>query len=435
VYTRRDFLGAIGLPAVAAAAGVPLTLPRLTRAAEIAEELSRYPGAPDEVARDEDFWFEVAKAFTVDRSLINLNNGGVSPAPAYVQEAMKRHLDYSNEAPVYTMWRILEPQRETVRERIAREWGVDAEEVALTRNASESLQILQFGYDLQAGDEVLTTTQDYPRMLTTFQQRERREGIVLKQFSIPVPAEDPEEIVRAFEENITRSTRLILMCHMINLTGQILPVREIVQMARKYDVPVIVDGAHALAHFDFKISDLDCDNYSVSLHKWLFAPHGTGLLWVKRDKIGEIWPLMAATEEMDDNIRKYEEIGTHPAANYLAIAEALTFHQGIGGARKEARLVYLRDYWAKPLLEHDNVRLHTSLKPGFACGIANVEIEGIEPGDLVTWLWNEHKMIVTPINHDEFRGLRISPSVYTTLEELDRFVDAMSFAAKNGLPT
>ncbi len=435
MYTRRDFLGAIGLPAVAAAAGVPLTLPRLTRAAEIAEELSRYPGAPDEVARDEDFWFEVAKAFTVDRSLINLNNGGVSPAPAYVQEAMKRHLDYSNEAPVYTMWRILEPQRETVRERIAREWGVDAEEVALTRNASESLQILQFGYDLQAGDEVLTTTQDYPRMLTTFQQRERREGIVLKQFSIPVPAEDPEEIVRAFEENITRSTRLILMCHMINLTGQILPVREIVQMARKYDVPVIVDGAHALAHFDFKISDLDCDNYSVSLHKWLFAPHGTGLLWVKRDKIGEIWPLMAATEEMDDNIRKYEEIGTHPAANYLAIAEALTFHQGIGGARKEARLVYLRDYWAKPLLEHDNVRLHTSLKPGFACGIANVEIEGIEPGDLVTWLWNEHKMIVTPINHDEFRGLRISPSVYTTLEELDRFVDAMSFAAKNGLPT
>lgn len=434
MYTRRTFLGAIGLPA-AAAVVAPLTPLRPSWAAAIADELSRHPGGPDEVAGDEDFWAVVAQAFTVDRSLLNLNNGGVSPAPAYVQEAMKRHLDYSNEAPVYTMWRILEPQREAVREQLARQWGIDPEEVALTRNASESLQILQFGHDLQPGDEVLTTTQDYPRMLTTFKQRERREGIVLKQFSIPVPAEDPAEIVRAFEENITPRTRLILMCHMINLTGQILPVREVVQMARGHGVTVIVDGAHSLAHHDFKISDLDCDNYSVSLHKWLFAPHGTGLLYVRRDRIKEIWPLMAATEQMDDNIRKYEEIGTHPAANYLAIAEALTFHQGIGGKRKEARLVYLRDYWAKRLLELDRIKLHTSLKPGMACGIANVEIEGIDPGDLTNWLWDEHRIIVTPINHAEFRGLRVSPSVYTTLEELDRFVDAMAHAARHGLPS
>ncbi|MGD8700400.1 MAG: aminotransferase class V-fold PLP-dependent enzyme [Gemmatimonadales bacterium] len=434
MYTRRRFLGAIGLPA-AAAAVVPLTPLRLSRAAAIADELARHPGGPDEVAGDEDFWATVAQAFTVDRSLVNLNNGGVSPAPAYVQEAMKRHLDYSNEAPVYTMWRILEPQREAVRQRIARQWGVDSEEVALTRNASESLQILQFGHDLRPGDEVLTTTQDYPRMLTTFKQRERREGIVLRQFSIPVPSEDPEQIVLAFEENITPRTRLILMCHMINLTGQILPVREVVAMARGHGVTVIVDGAHSLAHHDFKISDLDCDNYSVSLHKWLFAPHGTGLLYVRRDKIKEIWPLMAATEQMDDNIRKYEEIGTHPAANYLAIAEALTFHQGIGGKRKEARLVFLRDYWAKPLLELDRIKLHTSLEPGMACGIANVEIDGIDPGELTGWLWQEHRIIVTPINHAEFRGLRVSPSVYTTREELDRFVDAMSYASRHGLPS
>jgi DNA-binding transcriptional MocR family regulator len=257
VYTRRKFLGAIGLPAVAAAAGVPLTPLRLSRAAEIADELRKHPGSPSEVAQDEDFWFEVAQAFTVDRSLINLNNGGVSPSPAWVQEAMKQHLDYSNKAPVYTMWRILEPQRETVREGLAREWGVDPEEVALTRNASESLQICQFGYDLQRGDEVLTTTQDYGRMLTTFKQRERREGIVLKQFSIPVPSDDPADIVRRFEENITPRTRLILMCHMINLTGQILPVRDVVAMARRRGIPVIVDGAHSLAHHDFKISDLE----------------------------------------------------------------------------------------------------------------------------------------------------------------------------------
>ena len=432
MYSRRRFLGAIGVPSVAAAAGLPL--PRLTHASEILENLLGHEASPDEAAVDEDFWSEVALAFTVDRSLVNLNNGGVSPAPGYVQEAMKRHLDYSNKAPVYTMWRILEPQREAVRQRVAREWGVDAEEVAFTRNASESLQTLQLGMDLEAGDEILTTNQDYPRMLTTFQQRARREGIVLKEFSLPVPAEDPTDIVRRFEEQITARTRAILMCHMINLTGQILPVREVVAMARRHGVPVIVDGAHALAHFDFRISDLECDNYSVSLHKWLFAPHGTGLLYVRKEHIPDIWPLMAAPEGMDADIRKFEEIGTHPAAPYLAIAEALTFHQAIGGKRKEARLVHLRDSWARPLLEHDRVRLHTSLEPGMACGIACVEIEGIEPGDLTSWLFREHRIIVTPIVHDEFRGIRVSPSVYTTPDEIDRFVAAMENVVVNGLP-
>ena len=222
---------------------------------------------------------------------------------------------------------------------------------------------------------------------------------------------------------------------MINLTGQILPVREVVQMARARGIPVIVDGAHALAHFDFTMAELDCDYYASSPHKWLFAPHGTGFLYVRRDKIADLWPMMAAPEKLDEDIRKYEEIGTHPAANYLAIAEALTFHQGIGPKRKEARLIYLRDYWAKPLLEYDNVRLNTSLKPGFACGIANVDIEDVDVLALVDWLWKEHRIIVTPINHDEFHGLRISPSVYTTIEELDRFVEAMETVIRGGLPT
>ncbi len=432
--SRRQFLGSMAVPAVAAA-GLPLLPTRLSAGArEIADELGGWSGTPGQIARDEDFWVEVARAFTVDRSLINLNNGGVSPSPRWVQEAMKRHLDYSNEAPTYTMWQILEPQRETVRARLAREWGVDAEEIALTRNASEGLQILQHGFDLEPGDEVLTTTQDYGRMITTFRQRERRDGIVLKQIRIPVPAEDPAEIVRLFEEAITPRTRMILCCHMINLTGQILPVKELTALGRRHGIPVLVDGAHALAHFDFDLGELDVDFYATSLHKWLFAPHGTGLLYIRRERIPEVWPLTAAPESRDGDIRKFEEIGTHPAANYLAIAEALTFHQGIGGARKDARMVYLRDYWADRLLQHDRVRLHTSRKPGFACGLANVQIDGVDPGPLNQYLWNEHRIIAVGIGHEECTGSRITPSVYTTLEELDRFGDAMEHVIRHGLP-
>lgn len=435
MQTRRTFLGTLTLPATAAALGGPLRPALLGASApDVAATLRAHPGSAAAVASDEDFWAEVGRAFTVDRTLVNLNNGGVSPSPALVQDAMKRHLDYSNLAPTYTMWRILEPQREGVRQRLARAWGVDGEEVALVRNASEGLQTLQFGLDLRRGDEVLTTTQDYPRMLTTFQQRERREGIVLRKISIPVPAEDPAEVVRLFEEAITPRTRMILVCHMINLTGQILPVRELAAMARLRGIPLIVDGAHALAHVDFRIPDLEVDNYCASLHKWLFAPHGTGILFVRRDRIPQIWPLMAAPETMAGDIRKFEEIGTHPAANYLAIGEALTFHQALGGARKEARMVYLRDYWARPLLDLEGVRLHTSLRPGLACGLATVEIVGVDPGALVDHLWREHRIIATPIKHAEFQGVRVTPSVYTQLEELDRFVDAMTRVARRGLP-
>ena len=429
--SRRQFLGAMSVPAAGAVAAAWLHPARLARALAAID-----PGALEtaSAADEKDFWAQIAQAFTVDRSLVNLNNGGVSPSPAVVQEAMKRHLDYSNTCPPHAMWRVLEPQREPVRARLARAFGVETEEVAITRNASESLQICQLGLDLAAGDEVLTTDQDYPRMVTTFRQRQRREGIVLKQFPIPVPAEDPGEVVRRFEAAITERTRLILMCHMINLTGQILPVRQVVAMARRRGIPVIVDGAHALAHFDFAISDLECDYYASSLHKWLFAPHGTGLLYVRRDKVRDLWPLMAAPPAMDDDIRKFEEIGTHPAANALAIAEALTFHEAIGPKRKEARLIHLRNYWAHRLLVHPRVRLHTSLRPGLACGIATVQIEGVDAGKLCDWLWREHRILVTAIKHEQFEGIRVSPSVYTTLEELDRFGDAMEHVIRHGLP-
>jgi selenocysteine lyase/cysteine desulfurase len=408
-----------------------------TPAAESALRAFRALGDADprRVATDEDLWFEVQQAFTVDRTLINLNNGGVSPAPAVVQEAMKRHLDFSNQLPPRHLWQVLEPQREPLRQRMAKQWGCQAEELAFTRNASEGLQICQLGFDLQRGDEVLTTNQDYPRMINTFKQRERREGIVLKQFSLPVPAEDPDHVVRLFEEHITERTKLILMCHVVNLTGQILPVRQVVRMARAKGIAVIVDGAHSLAHFEFELPDLDCDYFATSLHKWLFAPHGTGLLYVRRDKIPGLWPLMAAPEEQIDDIRRFEQIGTHPEAGTLAVGEALTFHQGIGGARKEARLRYLTHTWAERLLQNERVRLHTSLAEPFSCGLANVQVEGLDTVDLFGYLWDQHRILTTPVTHEEFNGLRITPSVYTTLEELDRFCAAMEHVIEHGLPS
>lgn len=433
---RRRFLGTLAVPGAFALSGGRLPAATLRPGFhERIADLARTSGTPQELADDEDFWTEVARAFSVDRTLVNFNNGGVSPSPTWVQEAMKRHLDFSNKAPAYTMWQILEPQREGVRDRMAREWGVSPEEVAFTRNASEGLQTMQFGYDLERGDEVLTTTQDYGRMLTTFRQRERREGIIMRQIEIPVPAEDPAEVVRRFEEAITPKTRLILMCHMINLTGQILPVRDVVAMARRRDIPVIVDGAHALAHFDFTLAELECDNYSTSLHKWLFAPHGTGMLYVKEQEISNVWPLMAAPDRMDGDIRKFEEIGTHPAANYLAIGEALTFHQGIGAARKEARLVYLRDRWVNRLMPTGRIVFNTSQKPGLACGIGNVRIEGVDTQGLADHLWSKHRIFTVAINHPECTGIRVSPSVYSTLEEVDRFSEAMEHVIEHGLPT
>jgi isopenicillin-N epimerase len=434
MITRREALGSFLFPISAAAMGAYLQPSRVAGAISAANAAASPDDPPERVARNEDFWFAIQQAFTIDRSIINLNNGGVSPSPAVVQEAMKRHLDFSNTCPPpISLWEILEPQKETVRARLARQWGVDAEEIAITRNSSESLQICQMGFDLKSGDEVLTTTHDYPRMITTFKQRQRREGIVLKQFKLPIPCEDDDQVVSLFESNITPKTRLMLMSHIVNITGQILPVKKVVAMARRRNIPVIVDGAHALAHLDFKIADLDCDYYGVSLHKWLFAPHGTGLLYVKRDKIKDLWPLMASEEKLDSDIRKFEEIGTHPAANALAIAEALTFHQGVGGERKEARLRYLKEYWSTRLLRFsDRVRLHTPRSAKHSCAIATVQVDGLNTEELVKYLRAKHRILSVAIVHEEFNGLRITPSVYTTLEELDRFCEAMEIAIRHG---
>jgi isopenicillin-N epimerase len=401
----------------------------------IRDAAARAPASPAAAADDEDFWFEIQRAFAVGRGLCNLNNGGVSPSPRLVTDALIRYQWMQEDATAYTLWQVLEPQTETVRAGLAELFGCDAEEIAITRNASESLEAALFGLDLKPGDEILTTTQDYPRMLTTLRQRQRREGVVLKTIRIPIPARQPSEIVAAFEAALTPRTQAILISHVINITGQIVPVKAICDLARPRGIAVIVDGAHSFAHLDFKRDDLGCDYFGTSLHKWLMAPKGTGLLYVKRDKIKSLWPLLAANEKQDADIRKFEETGTRSAAPRLAIGEAILFHLGIGAARKEARMRYLARRWMTQLAGLPRVRFHTPDDDIQACGIGTVQIEGVDVGALATWLQKEKRILVAAINHDEFQGIRVTPNVYTTLDDLDRFCEIMAGVAKNGLPT
>jgi len=429
MLNRRRFLETM----LAAGAGIPaLKDDGLERLLGLARRVDGR--LPAEVARDEDFWLGIQQAFTLDRTLINLNNGGVSPSPRVVQEAMRRYLEYSNTAPVYTMWQVLEPEIESVRRRLAASFGCDPEEMAITRNASEALEIVQLGLPLERGDEVLTTTQDYPRMLTTWHQRERREGIVVKEISFPVPPPSQDDLGDRIERAITPKTRVIHVCHITNLTGQIFPVKRICQLGRARGIEVIVDGAHAYAHFPFTRDELDCDYYGTSLHKWLLAPHGTGFLYVRKAKIERVWPMMAAPPEMNANVRKFEEIGTHPAANHNAIAEALTFHEGIGPERKAARLRYLFQRWAKRLEKLPKVKILTPYDPAQSCGLASVAVEGVDVNKLVASLWDKYRIIVTPIVHKEFSCVRVTPNVYTTAAEIDRFGDVMEEVIRKGLP-
>jgi selenocysteine lyase/cysteine desulfurase len=405
-------------------------LPRLLEASDAQNGRS-----PIDLARDEDFWREVQEGFTLDRTIINLNNGGVCPSPRAVHEALKRYLDISNQSPVYHMWQVLEPNMESVRRALAQDIGADPNTIAITRNASESLQTAQLGIDLKPGDEVLTTNQDYGRMLQTWEQRVTRDGIKLTKIPFPVPPTQAD-LVQRFERAITPATKVIHFCHITNLTGHIFPVRDICDLARRRGILTIVDGAHAYAHFPFKITDFDCDYYGSSLHKWLLAPIGTGLLYVRPDRIEKTWALQPPPVSMNSNIRKFEEIGTHPAANHNAIAEALVFQRGIGIERKAARLRYLKARWAERLTAHARIQLHTSLDPAQSCAIGTVGIDGIKPGDIVSKLWADHRIIVTPItvgpaDTPEYAGVRVTPNVYTTLDEVDTFIGAMERLAKS----
>jgi len=431
---RRAFLTTVaGTAATLPLVRLPVMRGDAIRRLARAERVADHRVAPV-VAEDEAYWAEIQRAFDLDRTMVNLNNGGCSPAPTHVLEQMIRDLKFSNELPVEHMWSVLEPRIESVRRELARDFGCDAEEMAITRNASESNENMIFGLDLKRGDEVILTTQNYPRMQTAWRQRERRDGIVVKAVKQETPPRSADEYVQRMADAITPRTRVIEVMHISFMTGYIAPVRRIVDLARPKGIAVFVDGAHAYAHFPFTRDELGCDYYGTSLHKWLMAPIGTGFLYVRRDKIPGMWPLMAATAEQTSDIRKYEEIGTHPAAKHNAIAVALAFHRAIGVERKIARLRFLRDRWAKRLLaSSDRVKMLTPIGPNESGAIGVVAVEGMDIGKLQGWLLAKHRIVTTPLVHPEFSGLRVTPNVYTTLDEIDLFADRMERAIRVGV--
>src|SRR5262245_26708995 len=418
---RRDFLKRI-VPA-SAIGYVGLRTDWLSRVASASAAIA--DRAPADVAADEGYWREIQEAFTLDRTIINLNNGYTCPSPRVVHEALKRYLDMSNQAPIHYMWNMLEPNVETVRRKLAVEVGCDPEELAITRNASEGLQIAQLGIDLQAGDEVVTTNQDYGRMLDTWDQRVRRDKIKVTKISFPVPTTELGELTKRIEAAVTPRTKVIHICHITNLTGQLFPVRDIARMARSRGIQTIVDGAHAFAHFPFALRDLECDYYGTSLHKWLLAPAGTGCRYVRRQNIEKLWPLTPAAASKTKDIRKFEEVGTHPAANHNAIAEALAFHQTIGVERRAARMRYLTDRWVTRLEKQPRVKILTSRLPNQSWGLANISLQGIDASKAYDTLWSKYRIITAAIKHAEYPGLRITPNSYTTLEEIDMFAGAI----------
>ncbi|WP_353484351.1 aminotransferase class V-fold PLP-dependent enzyme [Haliscomenobacter sp.] len=384
----------------------------------------------EESIQDETFWYQVRQAYTVSSSMINFNNGGVCPQPKVVQEAVERYNRLSNETPTYYMWRILDEGREPLRRKLADLAGCSADEIAINRNSSEALETIIFGLRLQAGDEVVLSKQDYPNMINAWKQREKRDGIVLKWINLEFPSEDKNYIVKTFADAFTAKTKVVQITHLINWIGQILPVKEIAREAHKRGIEVLVDGAHTFAHFQYTIPELDCDYYGTSLHKWLCAPFGSGMLYVRKEKIKNLYPLLAAPDAESEDIRKFENLGTRSFAIEQGINQAIDFHDMIGGERKEKRLHYLKNYWAEKVQSLPKVQVKTSLKLEYGCAIGMVAIDGKKPGEVADYFYRNFKIHSVPIEWENIKGVRLTPNVYTTIKEVETLVTAIQQLSK-----
>jgi selenocysteine lyase/cysteine desulfurase len=374
---------------------------------------------------DEELWSRMAQAYTVSPTIMNLNNGGVSPQPKVVQDAVDRYYHLSNEAPSYYMWQILDKGRESLRRKLADLAGTSNEELAINRNATEALATVTWGLTLAKGDEIIMTKQDYPNMIHAWKQKELRDGIKINWISMKLPIEDEQEIVNAFIGATTSKTKIWHITHLINWTGQIMPVKRLCEEARKRNIISIVDGAHTFAHMDFKITDFNPDYYGTSLHKWLCAPFGTGMLYVKKENIAGLWPIFPNDKPQSPDIRKFETLGTRSFAPEQAIGQAIDFHNAIGSKRKEQRLHYLKNYWCEKVIKNPRVKLNVSLKPEYACAVGNFSIDGIEPETVASKLFGEHQIHTVSIKWENISGVRVTPHVYTTTKDLDRFVEAV----------
>jgi selenocysteine lyase/cysteine desulfurase len=385
-------------------------------------------------AENEDFWGWVRENYTLSTNLINLNNGGVSPQPKIVQDAHIRNYQLCNEGPSYYMWRILDQGREALRNKLADLCGVSTEEIAINRNSTEGLNNIIFGLNLKEGDEIVLSKFDYPNMTNAWKQREKRDKVKLVWIDIPQPLEDDMAIVKLYENAITSRTKIVHITHIINWTGNMVPCRAIADMAHKKGCEVIVDAAHSFAHIDYKLEDTGADYLAASLHKWLCAPFGSGLLYIKKDKIKNIWALLSSVEPDGGDIKKFESIGTRNFASEMAIGTAIDFHNVIGGKRKEARLRFLKDYWAEKAVKLPKAKFYTSLKPQYSCALANIGFEGWQAQQIEGRLFERYKIHTVSIIHEKVNGIRVTPNVYTNLQDLDFLVKGLTEISKIEAP-
>ncbi len=427
---RKFFKQAVGLAGAFTTASC--LSPIFAKEEAFFHKLSSLSTAPSGAAQNEDFWSWVQQAYSASPNVINLNNGGVSPQPLVVQDALDRYVRLSNEAPSYYMWRTLDEGRESVRMKLADLAGCSPEEIMVNRNATEALETIIFGLQLQKGDEVVLALQDYPNMLNAWKQRAQRDGIVLKFVDLYFPGEQPEHYVKQYMEKVTKKTKVVHLTHMINWVGQIMPCAQISKAVKAFNpqIDVVVDAAHTFAHLDFKIPELGGDFVGTSLHKWLCAPFGTGMLYIRQDRIADIWPLYGTQEPKSANIRKFEALGTRSFPIEMAVGHAVNFHNAIGSARKQQRLHYLKHYWLSKVVEMKGVKTNTSLLPEYSCALASIYIEGMEPATLHNELFRKARIHTTYSVWENIKGVRITPHVYTPLKDLDRLVETIGQIAR-----
>lgn len=418
VRTRRDFLKTAG-----AAAAVPLLGARSLDALERRLEPFARQDAKA-TASDQAFWDEIRRLYPVPEGYVHLENGFSSPQPAPTFEAFAKYSKHVNDNLSYYARREAQAEEERVYKELAELAGVPVEELLITRNTTESLGTVIHGITWKPGDAAIVADLDYSSMIQQFRQERTRHGVELIGVTMPLHPTSEEQIVSLYERSITPRTKAILLTHLNNITGLIIPVRKIADMARARGVMTIIDSAHAFAHLDYKVPDLGGDFLGASLHKWLSTPVGNGLLHVRKDRIASIWPLMGDATRPVDDITKLDRRGTRPMWNVLAISDAIRFHNMIGAARKEARLRWAQEYWTSRVADFPGVKLNTPRGP-HACAIANVAVAGLTPQELSTRLWDDHRIYVQTVTNPSARGIRVTPHLYTTTAELDQFVTAM----------